>query len=62
MPLTRHAQHTVAERARQDAEFASALLNEAQTLLLAGEVAAARLILRNLGNATPDFNPAITAG
>ncbi len=55
MTLTRHFRHTVAERAEHDAEFASALLNEAVALLLAGEAAAARLILRDLVNATLGF-------
>lgn len=55
MTLTRHFRHTVAERAEHDAEFASALFNEAVALLLAGEGAAARLILRDLVNATLGF-------
>ena len=55
MTLTRNFRHTVAERAAHDAEFAVALLNEAVTLLLSGDAAAARLILRDLVNATVGF-------
>ncbi len=55
MALTRHFRDTVAERAAQDAAFATALLNEAVALMLAGEAAAARLILRDLVNATVGF-------
>jgi DNA-binding phage protein len=55
MTLTRDFRHTITERAVQDNEFATALLNEAVNLLLAGEAAAARLILRELINATVGF-------
>jgi DNA-binding phage protein len=55
MTLTRNFRHTVAERAACDAEFAAALLNETVTLLLAGDAAAARVILRDLVNATVGF-------
>jgi DNA-binding phage protein len=55
MTLTRDFRHTVAERAAHDTEFATALLNEAVSLLLSGDAAAARLILRDLVNATVGF-------
>ena len=55
MTLTRDFRHTVAERATHDTEFATALLNEAVSLLLSGDAAAARLILRDLVNATVGF-------
>src|SRR6185295_1723076 len=46
---------TVVERAQRDPAFARALLDEAATLFLNGEPHAARLILRNLVNATIGF-------
>jgi hypothetical protein len=50
--LSRNVQLTVVERARRDPEFAKALLGEAATLFLSGEPNIARLILRDLANAT----------
>jgi hypothetical protein len=50
--LSRNVQLTVVERARRDPEFAKALLDEAATLFLNGEPNTARLILRDLANAT----------
>jgi hypothetical protein len=52
MPLTRDARHTVLARADHDPAFARALLGEAATLFLNGEPEAARLILRDLIDAT----------
>ncbi|MDP1934751.1 MAG: transcriptional regulator [Nitrosomonas sp.] len=43
------------ERIERDPEFAKALLDEAATLFLSGEPETARLILRDLVNATVGF-------
>jgi len=55
MALTRDFKQTVAERARRDPDFARALLDEAATLFLNGEPDTARVILRDLVNATVGF-------
>lgn len=55
MTLTRDFKQTVVERVERDPEFARALLDEATTLFLEGEPDAARLILRDLVNATVGF-------
>ncbi len=55
MALTRDFKQTVAERVKRDPAFARALLNEAATLFLNGEPETARLILRDLVNATVGF-------
>jgi DNA-binding phage protein len=55
MPLTRAFRITVRERAGRDPAFAEALLDEAATLFLSGEPTTARLILRDLVNATVGF-------
>lgn len=55
MPLTRDFKQTVIERVERDPAFAKALLDEAATLFLSGEPDAARLILRDLVNATVGF-------
>ena len=55
MTLTRDFKRTVVERVRRDPAFANALLDEAATLFLNGEPDAARLILRDLVNATVGF-------
>ena len=55
MTLTRDFKQTVAERVRRDPAFAKALLDEAATLFLNGEPDTARLILRDLVNATIGF-------
>ncbi len=55
MTLTRDFKTTVVERVTRDPEFAKALLDEAATLFLSGEPDAARLILRELVNATLGF-------
>ncbi len=55
MTLTRDFRQTVVERVQRDPEFAKALLDEAATLFLSGEPDAARLILRDLVNATLGF-------
>lgn len=55
MALTRDFKHTVVERVKRDPKFARALLDEAATLFLNGEPETARLILRDLVNATIGF-------
>ena len=55
MALTRDFKQTVTERVRRDPTFAQALLDEAATLFLNGEPAPARMILRDLVNATIGF-------
>src|SRR6267142_1375939 len=55
MALTRDFKQTVVERVRHDPAFARALLDEAATLFLNGEPDTARLVLRDLVNATIGF-------
>ena len=55
MALTRNFKQTVVERVERDPSFAKALLDEAATLFLNGETQTARLILRDLVNATLGF-------
>jgi DNA-binding phage protein len=55
MALTRDFKQTVAARARRDPAFGKAMLDEAATLFLNGEPDVARLILRDLVNATIGF-------
>jgi DNA-binding phage protein len=55
MALTRDFKQTIVERVRHDPEFAKAMLHEAATLFLNGEPDVARLILRDLVNATVGF-------
>src|SRR5258708_643442 len=55
MALTRDFKKTVVARVERDPEFANALLDEAATLFLSGEPETARLILRDLVNATLGF-------
>ena len=55
MALTRNFKQTVIERVERDPEFAKALLDEAATLFLSDEPKTARLILRDLVNATVGF-------
>lgn len=55
MALTRKFKRTVVERVQRDPEFARALLDEAATLFLNGEADTARLVLRDLVNATVGF-------
>lgn len=52
MALTWDFKRTVVERVHRDPAFAKALLDEAAMLFLNGEPHAARLILRDLVNAT----------
>ncbi|MGC1457796.1 MAG: transcriptional regulator [Steroidobacteraceae bacterium] len=55
MALTRDFKKTVVARVERDPEFAKALLDEAATLFLSGEPETARLVLRDLVNATLGF-------
>ncbi len=55
MALTRDFKQTVVARVKREPAFAKALLDEAATLFLNGEANAARLILRDLVNATVGF-------
>jgi DNA-binding phage protein len=55
MMLTRDFKETVTARAQREPEFAAALLDEAVSLFLNGEPETARLILRDLVNATVGF-------
>lgn len=55
MALTRDFTETVQARIQKDATFAAALLDEAIALFLNGEPETARLILRELVNATLGF-------
>ena len=55
MALTRSYKQTIVERVERDPEFAAALLDEAATLFLSDEPETARLILRDIVNATIGF-------
>ena len=55
MALTRDFKGTITDRVQRDPAFAKALLDEAATLMLSGEPEPARLILRDLVNATIGF-------
>lgn len=55
MALTRSFKHTIVARVKRDPAFAKAMLDEAATLFLNGEPHMARLILRDLVNATVGF-------
>ena len=55
MALTREFKETVIARVKRDPAFAKALLNEALTLFLNGEPDTAKLVLRDLVNATIGF-------
>lgn len=55
MTLTRSYKQTVVARLDRDPAFAVALLDEAVTLFLSGEPDTARLMLRDLVNATLGF-------
>ena len=55
MAITRDFKETVRERAQHDKAFTAGLLDEAATLFLNGEADVARLLLRDLVNATIGF-------
>ena len=60
MALTRDFKETVKERAARDPAFAKAMLDEAATAFLNGEASVARLILRDLVNASVGFEDLAT--
>jgi len=61
--LTRDFKHTIVARVRRDPVLAKGMLDEAATLFLNGEPDMARLILRDLVNATVGFERlAVTTG
>ncbi|MGD9583425.1 MAG: DNA-binding protein [Lysobacterales bacterium] len=55
MALTRDFKQSVLERMQREPTFAAALLDEAATLFLNGEADTARVLLRDLVNATIGF-------
>ena len=55
MVMTRDYKKTIQERVQCDPEFSVALLNEAVSLFFNGEAEVARLVLRDLVNATVGF-------
>jgi DNA-binding phage protein len=55
MSITRDYKETINERIKRDPEFTAAMLDEAITLFLNGEPQVARLVLRDLVNATVGF-------
>ncbi len=55
MALTKSFQETVIARVQRDPRFANAMFDEAATLFLNGEPETARLVLRDLVNATIGF-------
>jgi DNA-binding phage protein len=55
MDITRNARNTIEERVQNDGAFAVALLDEAISLFLNDEPDTARLVLRDLVNATMGF-------
>lgn len=55
MSITRDFKETVNVRVQREPEFAKALLDESAALFLNGEPETARLILRDLVNATTGF-------
>lgn len=55
MPLTRDFHETVVERARVDSEFRAGLVEDAIQQFLDGEIAVARILLRDCINATIGF-------
>jgi len=61
MALTRDSRHTVVGRVKRDPAFAKALLDEALTLFLNGEPETARLVFRDLVNATVGFEELASA-
>lgn len=55
MALTRDFKRTIKERAERDVAFRAALLAEAVDLLLSGDTATGKSVLRNFINATVGF-------
>ncbi|HXA23723.1 MAG TPA: transcriptional regulator [Acetobacteraceae bacterium] len=61
MALTRSFRETVAERARHDAAFRAALIEEALQAMLDGELDEARSLMRDCINGTVGFDALSTA-
>ena len=61
MTLSREFKQTIVERVQREPAFAAALLDEAASLFLNGDPATARVILRDLVNATVGFEGLATA-
>jgi DNA-binding phage protein len=61
MALTKDFSEVLADRIQQEPEFATALLDEAIAVFLNGEADVARLVLRDLVNATIGFEGLATA-
>jgi DNA-binding phage protein len=55
MPLTRDFKETIRDRAERDPRFRKELLREALEIMLSGEIAVAKTILRDYINATVGF-------
>jgi len=55
MNITRDYKQTISERVNKDSAFMAAMLDEAITVFLNGEPEVARLVLRDLVNATVGF-------
>ena len=55
MALTRDYKESIRERAEKDPDFATALLQEALTVILEGDPETARIILRELVHSTIGF-------
>ncbi|MEA1910802.1 MAG: transcriptional regulator [Spirochaetota bacterium] len=55
MDITRDYKETINKRVKSDSDFASVLLDEALSLFLNGESDVARVVLRDLVNATVGF-------
>lgn len=55
MALTVDYRETIANRIKEDPEFASALLDEAMALMVNGEAEAARLLMRDLTHGLVGF-------
>lgn len=55
MPLTRDFKETIRARAERDPDFRAALLTEAVQMLIDGDIATAKSVLRDYINATIGF-------
>jgi len=60
MPLSREFKELVVARAAKDSEFRRALITEALNMILRGEIAAGRLMIRDYINATGSMNAIAT--
>lgn len=60
MPLTRDFRETVQARAERDREFREGLLKEGVECLLAGDVEAGKIVLRDYINATSGTSTWVT--